>query len=73
MEEVIENGKDLYETRNKIINILEGIESKVKKSKFHWLHRPKAELEELIKRIKDDDDLDRDERIVTMKKNLLSF
>ena len=70
---MIKNADNFYETRNHVINILEGIEPKIEESNFDWLHRPKEELEDLIKRIEDDKDLDNDEQTNIMTKKLLSF
>ena len=71
IEEVIKNPKQLYKTRNNIINAFGGTEEK--ELNFDWLHRPKGELEELIKKIDSDDDLKLDSTKKTMQKDLKDF
>ena len=73
MEEVIKTAEDLYEIRIQIINLLEGVDPEPKRFSLGWLHRPKKELEDLIKKIEDDEDLDGEDRTKIMKKNLLKF
>ena len=71
IEEVIKNPKQLYKTRNNIINAFGGTEEK--ELNFDWLHRPKGELEELIKKIGSDDDFKLDSTKKTMQKDLKHF
>ena len=73
MKEVIKNAEDLYETRRQIINILEGKEETEDESNLYWLHRPKKELEDLIKNIKIDVNLEGEDHTKIMKKDLESF
>ena len=65
---MIKTATDLYETRSDIIDTFEGKEQtkegeQIEEPNFDWLHRPKKELEELIKDINSDIDLDNDERL----------
>ena len=73
IKEVIKNAEDLYETRRQIINILEGKEETEDESNLYWLHRPKKELEDLIKNIKIDVNLEGEDHTKIMKKDLESF
>ena len=51
VEEVVKNARQVYETRNDIINTIEGVEEK--KLNFDWLRRSDVdELKELIEEIK---------------------
>ena len=51
VEEVVKNARQVYETRNDIINTIEGVEEK--KLNFDWLRRSNVdELKELIEEIK---------------------
>ena len=55
---------------NKFEKLKELKKLKNKQPNFGWLHRPKKELEDLIKKIEDDKDLDLEDRTKIIKANL---
>ena len=77
MKYVAENARDIYNFRNKTIDdikkeIGEGSKEDRKIEELR-LHRPEEELIKLIKDIKEDIDLDKDNNIKPKKNNLLEF
>ena len=65
-KEVLKNAEDLFETRNRIINpfrdgtfpLAKDVQKKeTKEVNLGWIHRPKNELENVIKKIRADTDL----------------
>ena len=81
MKNVSKNAKDIYDFRNKIINSIKkemeetksDSDEKIEQPNFDWLHRPKEELEDLMKKIEDDKDLDGEHRIKNIKTDVLKF
>ena len=52
MDGVIKNPEDLYETRNQIISVLEGVDPEAEQSNFDWLHRPKKRIRRFDEKMK---------------------